>query len=149
MGNEFAPTDWVSAILTSPPAAGNSGTLIKNSVTMLQPSPPAPPAGNQQVEFSIIMPCLNEAETLEVCIRKALGFLQEHRISGEVVVGDNGSTDGSQEIARRCGARVVNVPVRGYGAALYYATLDCRGRCFSKLGQGLSVFGCEQVALLC
>jgi glycosyltransferase involved in cell wall biosynthesis len=128
MGNDVASTGWVSAILTLPPAAGNSGTLSKKNVTMLEQSPPAPPVANQQVEFSIIMPCLNEAETLEVCVRKALAFLEKHHISGEVVVGDNGSTDGSQDIARRCGARVVNVPVRGYGAALYYATLGCRGR---------------------
>ncbi|MBA4067331.1 MAG: dolichol-P-glucose synthetase [Isosphaera sp.] len=73
------------------------------------------------------MPCLNEARTLETCIRKAQGFLQKSGIRGEVVVGDNGSTDGSQEIARRCGARVVDVPVRGYGAALYGATLAARG----------------------
>ncbi|MBO0699447.1 MAG: glycosyltransferase family 2 protein, partial [Zavarzinella sp.] len=74
------------------------------------------------------MPCLNEALTLETCVRKAQRFLKEHGINGEVVVGDNGSTDGSQEIARRCGARVVDVPVRGYGAALYSATLAARGR---------------------
>lgn len=82
----------------------------------------------EQVEISIIMPCLNEAETLEICIRKASAFLQKNHLQGEIVIGDNGSTDGSQEIALRCGARVVNVPRRGYGAALYYATLQCRGR---------------------
>ncbi|HZS48057.1 MAG TPA: glycosyltransferase family 2 protein [Blastocatellia bacterium] len=74
------------------------------------------------------MPCLNEAETLETCIRKAIGFLEQHNVSGEVVIGDNGSTDGSQAIARRCGARVIDVPIRGYGAALYYATLAARGK---------------------
>jgi glycosyltransferase involved in cell wall biosynthesis len=80
------------------------------------------------MELSIIMPCLNEAETLETCIRKANGFLQRSGIDGEVVIGDNGSTDGSQEIARRCGARVVDVPIRGYGAALYAATQAARGK---------------------
>jgi glycosyltransferase involved in cell wall biosynthesis len=80
------------------------------------------------VELSIIMPCLNEAETLERCIVKAMAFLAASGISGEVVIGDNGSTDGSQEIARRAGARVVNVPVRGYGAALYGAVLGAQGR---------------------
>ena len=74
------------------------------------------------------MPCLNEAETLETCIRKAKAFLERHGVHGEVVIGDNGSTDGSQEIARRCGARVVDVKVRGYGAALYHATLAARGK---------------------
>jgi glycosyltransferase involved in cell wall biosynthesis len=73
------------------------------------------------------MPCLNEAETLETCIRKAIGFLRQHGVEGEVVIGDNGSSDGSQEIATRCGARVVDVPVRGYGAAIFHATLNARG----------------------
>jgi glycosyltransferase involved in cell wall biosynthesis len=80
------------------------------------------------IELSIVMPCLNEAETLEACIRKARGYLERAGIAGEVVVGDNGSTDGSQQIALRCGARVVKVPVRGYGAALYGATLAAKGK---------------------
>lgn len=79
-------------------------------------------------ELSIIMPCLNEAETLETCLQKARLFLDRHGVEGEIVVGDNGSTDGSQEIARRNGARVVDVKTRGYGAALHYATLAARGR---------------------
>ena len=70
------------------------------------------------LEFTILMPCLNEAETLAVCINKARSFLTEHGISGEVLIADNGSTDGSQEIAKSLGARVVDVPERGYGAAL-------------------------------
>ncbi len=89
-------------------------------------SEPAAEAG--ALELTIVMPCLNEAETLETCIRKAQRFLQEAGIAGEVVIGDNGSTDGSQEIARRCGARVVDVSVRGYGAAIYHATLQARGK---------------------
>jgi glycosyltransferase involved in cell wall biosynthesis len=70
------------------------------------------------LEFTILMPCLNEAETLAVCINKARSFLTEHGISGEVLIADNGSTDGSQKIAKSLGARVVDVPERGYGAAL-------------------------------
>ena len=69
------------------------------------------------VELTIVMPCLNEAETLETCITKARSFLNRSGITGEIVIGDNGSADGSIEIARRCGARVVNIPIRGYGAA--------------------------------
>ena len=79
------------------------------------------------LEFTILMPCLNEAETLAKCIGKAQTFLAKHGISGEVLIADNGSTDGSQEIARGCGARVVDVPIRGYGAALYHGTLAARG----------------------
>ncbi|MEI9952576.1 MAG: glycosyltransferase family 2 protein [Pseudomonadota bacterium] len=74
------------------------------------------------------MPCLNEAQTLKVCIDKALAFLAREGVSGEIIVGDNGSTDGSQEIARAAGARVVDVPIRGYGAALYHATSAALGR---------------------
>lgn len=80
------------------------------------------------VELSIIMPCLNEAETLETCIRKAQAYLQQSGVQGEIVIGDNGSTDGSQEIASRCGARVIAIPLRGYGAALYGATQAARGK---------------------
>ena len=80
------------------------------------------------IELSIIMPCLNEAETLEVCVRKALAYLDRSGVAGEVIIGDNGSTDGSQDIALRCGASVVNIPLRGYGAALYGATLAARGK---------------------
>jgi hypothetical protein len=80
------------------------------------------------VELSIVMPCLNEAETLGGCIRKAAEFLSAHGVSGEVVIGDNGSDDGSPELAARLGARVIHVPVRGYGAALYHAALASRGR---------------------
>lgn len=80
-----------------------------------------------EVELSIVMPCLNEAETLAVCLSKAQRFLERSGIQGELVVGDNGSTDGSQQIARSFGARVVDVPLRGYGAALYGAIVASRG----------------------
>lgn len=70
------------------------------------------------MELTILMPCLNEAETLETCIRKARTYLETSGVDGEILIADNGSTDGSQDIARRCGARVVDVPMRGYGAAL-------------------------------
>jgi len=68
--------------------------------------------------ISIIMPCLNEAETLEVCIRKANQFLRDHALTGEVVIADNGSTDGSQAIAEKNSARVIHIPIKGYGSAL-------------------------------
>lgn len=80
-----------------------------------------------QAELSIVMPCLNEARTLPACIRKALAFLNEHGVSGEVIVADNGSSDGSVEIAQRMGARVVAVQRRGYGAALTEGIEAARG----------------------
>ena len=69
-------------------------------------------------ELTILMPCLNEAETLGRCLAKAHDYLERSGIAGEVVVADNGSTDGSQAIAEANGARLVTVPIRGYGAAL-------------------------------
>jgi glycosyltransferase involved in cell wall biosynthesis len=69
-------------------------------------------------ELSIVLPCLNESETLASCLRKAQQFLAENRVAGEIIVADNGSHDGSQEIARQNGAQVVDVATRGYGAAL-------------------------------
>ena len=70
------------------------------------------------VELSIVIPCLNEAETIGRCIRKCMQFLKGSDVRGEVIIADNGSTDGSQDIARALGARVVDVPERGYGAAI-------------------------------
>ncbi|MBS1120763.1 MAG: dolichol-p-glucose synthetase [Deltaproteobacteria bacterium] len=83
---------------------------------------------DDNIELSIVMPCLNEAETLKTCIDKAMGYLKKSGIKGEVVIGDNGSTDGSQQIARDAGARVVDVPRRGYGAALMGAIEGSRGK---------------------
>jgi len=81
----------------------------------------------ETIEVSVVMPCLNEAETLETCIVKAQRALEEARIAGEVVIADNGSTDGSVEIAERLGARVVNVRARGYGNALMGGIAAARG----------------------
>ena len=86
------------------------------------------PGGAGTLELSIIMPCLNEAETLEVCIRKAQNSLRENQIAGEVIIADNGSTDGSQAIAGRLGARVVPVARKGYGSALLGGIAAARGR---------------------
>jgi glycosyltransferase involved in cell wall biosynthesis len=75
-------------------------------------------SGGSGLELTILMPCLNEAETVATCVHKAMRFLQEQGVSGEVIVADNGSTDGSQQLASDAGARVVPVAARGYGAAL-------------------------------
>lgn len=85
-------------------------------------TPPAP------LELTILMPCLNEVETLAACIGKAMGYLARSGVRGEVLIADNGSTDGSQGIARALGARVVHVPRRGYGAALITGIEAARGR---------------------
>ena len=79
------------------------------------------------MELTVVLPCLNEAETLAVCIRKAKASIAGLGIDGEVVIADNGSTDGSQDIARAEGARVVDVPIRGYGAALTAGIADAKG----------------------
>ena len=80
------------------------------------------------LEVSVVIPCLNEADTLEACIAKAQRALGEHRISGEIIVADNGSTDGSQAIATRMGARLVHVEAKGYGNALMGGIAAARGR---------------------
>jgi glycosyltransferase involved in cell wall biosynthesis len=80
------------------------------------------------VELSIVMPCLNEARTVGTCVRKALAYLKLNNIDGEVIVADNGSTDGSQAIAVALGARVVAVASRGYGNALRAGIEAARGR---------------------
>jgi glycosyltransferase involved in cell wall biosynthesis len=79
------------------------------------------------IDLTILMPCLNEAETISFCVRQAVDAIEAGNIAGEVVVADNGSTDGSQAIAIAEGARVVDVPVRGYGAALIAGIEAARG----------------------
>jgi glycosyltransferase involved in cell wall biosynthesis len=79
-------------------------------------------------EISVVMPCLNEAETLAVCIQKATRCLGENSVTGEIIVADNGSTDGSQSIAEAGGARVVSVEAKGYGSALMGGIAAARGR---------------------
>jgi len=89
---------------------------------------PADSAATQQIELSVVMPCLNEADTLATCIEKAQRAMRQCGVVGEVVVADNGSTDGSQEIAERLGARVVPVASRGYGNALMGGIAAARGK---------------------
>ena len=80
------------------------------------------------IEVSVVIPCLNEEETLASCIEKAGQALQEHQICGEIVVADNGSTDASRSIAEKGGARVVLVNEAGYGNALMGGIAAARGR---------------------
>ena len=81
----------------------------------------------ETIELSIVMPCLNEAETLAVCIQKAQTFLTRSGIVGEIIVADNGSTDGSQAIAEANGARVSPISQKGYGSALMGGIESARG----------------------
>jgi len=91
-----------------------------------RPYDSSPP--ESELELSIVMPCLNEAETIGVCVKAAKAFLEAHGLRGEVIVADNGSIDGSQQIANALGARIVAVPNRGYGAALIGGISAARGR---------------------
>ena len=90
------------------------------------PQPLPRPSG--AVELSIVLPCLNEADTIGICVAKAMRVIAEHEIDAEVIVADNGSTDGSQEIARKLGARVLDVADRGYGLALRGGIEAARGK---------------------
>ena len=91
-------------------------------------SPKGISGDNAEVEVSVVMPCLNEAETLATCIEKAQASLRELNVHGEIVIADNGSSDGSQEIARAMGARVADVSAKGYGNALMGGINAARGK---------------------
>jgi glycosyltransferase involved in cell wall biosynthesis len=91
-------------------------------------NPDGPSAATFVPEVTVVMPCLNEADTVGTCIRKAQRALEEQGIAGEIILADNGSTDGSPQIAAGLGARVVAVPARGYGNALMGGIAAARGR---------------------
>src|SRR5712664_4268126 len=97
------------------------------SVAQRAPQRQETPA-DQTVEISIVMPCLNEAETLATCIQKAQRAIAKDGLAAEIIVADNGSTDGSQAIAKELGARVVSVARKGYGSALIGGIDAARGR---------------------
>src|SRR6516225_7835536 len=84
--------------------------------------------GGQAPELSVVIPCLNEVGTLGRCIEKVQETLRENHITGEVVLADNGSTDGSRDVAARMGARVVQVKNKGYGCALRGGTAVAQGK---------------------
>jgi glycosyltransferase involved in cell wall biosynthesis len=109
-----AAMEAVDACLALPPAVSHDANKS------------AAPA---EVELSVVMPCLNEADTLATCILKAQQAMAEHGIRGEIVIADNGSTDGSPQIAASLGARVVHVAEKGYGNALRGGIQASRGKC--------------------
>jgi glycosyltransferase involved in cell wall biosynthesis len=97
---------------------------IKTNVT----TQPSPDASEKPVDVSVVIPCLNEANSIGICVGKALDAFRSAGLRGEVVVADNGSTDGSIAIAEKLGARVINVPARGYGSALRAGIAAARGQ---------------------
>jgi glycosyltransferase involved in cell wall biosynthesis len=99
-----------------------TGVKSKNLAKQIRRGEPSSP------ELSIVMPCLNEAVTLETCIKKAQHFLRAYKIAGEIIVADNGSTDGCQAIAIRMEARLVRVEAKGYGNAIMGGIAAARGK---------------------
>jgi glycosyltransferase involved in cell wall biosynthesis len=83
---------------------------------------------NPPIELSIVMPCLNEAKTLGICVEKAKDYMRENQINGEIIVADNGSNDGSQQLAEKLGTRIVHVELKGYGYALQGGISSARGK---------------------
>jgi glycosyltransferase involved in cell wall biosynthesis len=109
------PTDWRSRLNSTTPECDRQVA-------------PSGTNASAEIELSVVMPCLNEHATVAGCVRKALGAMQQHAIRGEVIVADNGSTDGSRQLALDAGARVVAVDTRGYGSALRAGIAAARGR---------------------
>src|SRR5215469_5295680 len=112
---------------------GDMESAVRSNFAQQAGSSHSQPAGVTPTEFrplelTILMPCLNEAETVALCVRKARGFLERTGIAGEVLVADNGSSDGSVEIARHAGARVVRIAQKGYGNALLGGLRAAHGR---------------------
>ncbi len=105
------------------PSGTHANTDVSAAVSIIG----EPTSEREPLELSVVMPCLNEAETLQVCIAKTQRAFGELNIGGEIIVADNGSTDGSQAIAAQMGARVVNVEARGYGSALMGGIAAARG----------------------
>ena len=95
-------------------------------------------------EVSVVIPCLNEADTLAICIEKAARAFRSHNIRGEIIVADNGSTDGSQEIALQKGARLVHVQVKGYGSALMGGISQAKANIII-MGDGDDSYDFEQI----
>lgn len=83
---------------------------------------------NEPLELTVLMPCLNEARSLAFCIEEAKECIAKHGISAEILIADNGSTDGSPQIGKQCGARVISVAEKGYGAALRGGILAAKGK---------------------
>ena len=99
---------------------------------------------NPEIEVSVVLPCLNESETLGICIIKAQESLTRLGIKGEVVVADNGSTDKSKEIALSLNARVIDVPTKGYGSALWSGFKAAQGK-YIIMGDADDSYGLDKL----
>ncbi len=133
--NELLETKTVSRPAGRTHVEGDALTRLKTAeqairdfLATYEPSTSVAPPATRKLELSVVMPCLNEGDTIATCIEKAQRAMKEHHIEGEVVVADNGSTDHSIEIARQLGARVVNVEAKGYGNALMGGIEAARGK---------------------
>lgn len=89
---------------------------------------PSKISASEMCEISVVMPCLNEVETVAVCVGKAVDWIRRAGVEGEVIVADNGSSDGSEQVAEAAGARVISVPEKGYGSALLEGITAARGK---------------------
>jgi glycosyltransferase involved in cell wall biosynthesis len=123
LAGDVATVDWTVPGVSSQP----EHAPVSQSPVMVRRQIAAAPAG-PDLELTILMPCLNEVLTLPACIAKARGFLVRMGVAGEVLVADNGSTDGSQDVASHHGARVIAVSEKGYGSALIAGIRAARGR---------------------
>lgn len=123
----------------------STGARIRDSLDDLA-TPNGKSTDHSALEVSVVIPCLNESDTLEVCIEKARLALSRHNIDGEIIVADNGSTDGSQAIARRMGAHVIHVEERGYGNALMGGIAAARGR-FIIMGDADNSYNFAEIPL--
>jgi glycosyltransferase involved in cell wall biosynthesis len=118
--------------------------FLSQTATAPEAGAAAQGASPSECEVSVVIPCLNEAESLEHCLRRAHAGLDGPGLDGEIIVADNGSTDGSRDIALRCGARVVEVARTGYGAALAGGFAAARGR-FVVMGDADGSYDFESI----
>ncbi len=144
-----ASIDWVNSLLRQVDAIDHElDDALSTRVNTCEHKPARldPELASGGVELSIVMPCLNEADTVATCVAKAVQTLNALGLQGEVIVADNGSTDGSQELARGAGARVVDIAQRGYGAALMGGIRAARGR-FVIMGDADDSYDFTQLGL--
>ena len=120
--------------------------MVEAHPTRSEPVPSAALLADVAIELTILMPCLNESASLPVCIAKAHRFLARSNIRGEVLIADNGSSDGSSTLAIEAGARVIDVPARGYGAALI-AGIDAANGRYVIMGDADDSYDFEALAL--